>query len=143
MSYYTAAGVGGPSSGVCGGRYGGGNISPVEEESTDGSDEETEPARSFHRRLSTNRDIQCSVCAFLPAVFEGVICVHFELAFDIFIASAALRFVVDSHEFSLKSSCTVVVAVDVCLVVSLVIGLQSKSFKNDSYRSSLNAIVAF
>lgn len=26
------------------------------------SDGETEPAKSFHRRLSTNREIKCSVC---------------------------------------------------------------------------------
>ena len=26
------------------------------------SDGETEPAKSFHRRLSTNKEIKCSVC---------------------------------------------------------------------------------
>lgn len=37
-----------------------GNI-PVGDESSE-SEGETEPAKSFHRRLSTNRDIKCSVC---------------------------------------------------------------------------------
>lgn len=37
-----------------------GNI-PVGEDSSE-SEGETEPAKSFHRRLSTNREIKCSVC---------------------------------------------------------------------------------
>lgn len=38
-----------------------GNISPVLEDSSE-SEDETEPAKAFHRRLSTNREIKCSVC---------------------------------------------------------------------------------
>lgn len=38
-----------------------GTVSPVIEDSSE-SEGETEPAKSFHRRLSTNRDIKCSVC---------------------------------------------------------------------------------
>ncbi|KAK4880789.1 hypothetical protein RN001_008935 [Aquatica leii] len=37
-----------------------GRISPVLEDSSE-SDGETEPAKSFHRRLSTNCEIKCSV----------------------------------------------------------------------------------
>lgn len=37
------------------------NVSPVGEESSE-SEGETEPAKSFHRRLSTNHEIKCSVC---------------------------------------------------------------------------------
>lgn len=37
-----------------------GSVSPVNEDSSE-SEAETEPAKSFHRRLSTNRDIKCSV----------------------------------------------------------------------------------
>lgn len=48
-----------------------GNISPVAEDSSEESDAEEEPARSFHRRLSTNRDIRCSVC-FRPGVLRIV-----------------------------------------------------------------------
>lgn len=42
--------------------------SPGGGEDSSESDGETEPAKSFHRRLSTNRDIKCSVCplAVLP-----------------------------------------------------------------------------
>lgn len=38
-----------------------GQSSAAGEESSE-SDGETEPAKSFHRRLSTNREINCSVC---------------------------------------------------------------------------------
>lgn len=38
-----------------------GQSSPGGEDSSE-SDGETEPAKSFHRRLSTNREIKCSVC---------------------------------------------------------------------------------
>lgn len=38
-----------------------GGPSPTGEESSE-SDGETEPAKSFHRRLSTNREINSSVC---------------------------------------------------------------------------------
>lgn len=38
-----------------------GGTSPGGEDSSE-SDGETEPAKSFHRRLSTNRDINSSVC---------------------------------------------------------------------------------
>lgn len=38
-----------------------GKTTPSGEESSE-SEEETEPAKSFHRRLSTNHDIKCSVC---------------------------------------------------------------------------------
>lgn len=38
-----------------------GGPSPTGEESSE-SDGETEPAKSFHRRLSTNREINNSVC---------------------------------------------------------------------------------
>ncbi|GJQ85591.1 hypothetical protein Trydic_g20143 [Trypoxylus dichotomus] len=37
-----------------------GSASPVNEDSSE-SETETEPAKSFHRRLSTNREIKCSV----------------------------------------------------------------------------------
>lgn len=38
-----------------------GQSSPGGDDSSE-SDGETEPAKSFHRRLSTNREIKCSVC---------------------------------------------------------------------------------
>lgn len=48
------------ASGIGGVKDSSGNI-PVGEESSE-SEGETEPAKSFHRRLSTNREIKCSVC---------------------------------------------------------------------------------
>lgn len=38
-----------------------GSPSPVGDDSSE-SEAETEPAKSFHRRLSTNHEIKCSVC---------------------------------------------------------------------------------
>lgn len=38
-----------------------GSTSPVGDDSSE-SEGETEPAKSFHRRLSTNHEIKCSVC---------------------------------------------------------------------------------
>lgn len=59
--------------------------SPGAPEDSSESDGETEPAKSFHRRLSTNRDIKCSVCpkpassVFLLLFFfiNSLFCIYF------------------------------------------------------------------
>lgn len=43
------------------GKSGGAAVFPVVVEESSESEGETEPARSYHRRLSTNREIKCSV----------------------------------------------------------------------------------
>lgn len=57
-----------------------GQSSPGAEDSSE-SDGETEPAKSFHRRLSTNREIKCSVCLMceiLPKSSFLSICIRIE-----------------------------------------------------------------
>lgn len=49
-----------------------GGRSPVGGEDSSESDGETEPAKSFHRRLSTNREINSSVCEDVCVVIDNI-----------------------------------------------------------------------